>query len=175
MRILTSSGNYFKFDDLESNVIDIRSIGHSISKLCRFNGHTKRHYSVAQHSVITSHLVPKEHAFKALMHDSHEAFSGDITRPILMMFPELQAFEKRIQKFVLSRFGIDDLPDCVHHADMVALATEKRDVCVNPLDDSYEWTSIAGIEPMKDIIVPWEAPDAYIKFLHRFKQLGGQL
>ena len=54
--------------NLSSSDIDIEDIAHSLALQCRYGGHVKFHYSVAQHSVILSYNVPKWLAFPALMH-----------------------------------------------------------------------------------------------------------
>lgn len=79
--------------------ITIEDIAHSLAYQCRFNGHTKRFYSVAEHSVILSQLIePKsevqnlERRLCALLHDAAECYTGDITGPVrtlLNVYPEV--------------------------------------------------------------------------------------
>ncbi|EHX4642962.1 hypothetical protein ABJX56_000961 [Shigella dysenteriae] len=44
----------------------INDIAVSLSNICRFAGHLSHFYSVAQHAVLSSQLVPQEFAFEAL-------------------------------------------------------------------------------------------------------------
>ena len=80
--IPTASGLHFDYRDIMRNEVKIEDIAHALSHLCRFGGHVPRFYSVAQHSVIVSHLVPPEHALGALLHDATEAFVQDVVRPV---------------------------------------------------------------------------------------------
>lgn len=50
--ILTSTGKRFDLFEPDADMIDPRDISHSLAHLCRFNGHTREFYSVAQHSCI---------------------------------------------------------------------------------------------------------------------------
>ena len=68
-RIQTFTGRQFDLADPQRGSIDVVDMAHALSLLCRFNGHVRQHYSVAQHCVIVSHLVPSEHAYAGLLHD----------------------------------------------------------------------------------------------------------
>lgn len=64
--IKTFSGKHFYYDRINKDDIDINDIAVSLSNICRFAGHLSHFYSVAQHAVLCSQLVPQEFAFEAL-------------------------------------------------------------------------------------------------------------
>jgi len=76
--IQARSGRYISFVAPDPNVFCINDIAHALSHTCRFGGHTRDFYSVAQHSVLVSYLVPENDQFAALMHDAAEAYVGDV-------------------------------------------------------------------------------------------------
>jgi 5'-deoxynucleotidase YfbR-like HD superfamily hydrolase len=167
--ILITSGNYFDFLDLKNNKYNIYDIANALSKLCRFNGHVDRFYSVAQHSVFVSAMVPKHLALAALFHDASEAFLGDMTRPLKELFPEYKALEKQVQTHIYKKFSCRHTQDpLIHLADLKALATEKRDL--QSWDDEI-WPVLKDIEPHNEEIIPLAPDDACNLFLERYTYL----
>lgn len=168
--IQTASDGQFFLDVPRAADVKIEDIAHALSNLCRFTGHVRRFYSVAQHSVLVSFECDREDALAGLLHDATEAYVGDVSSPLKSMLPEYRAIEARVWRVIAARFSLpDELPASVRHADAVLLATEKRDL-LGPAPASWgTWPA-----PMLERIDPW-APDwACRNFLSRFRELTAE-
>jgi uncharacterized protein len=166
--IITRSGRRFDFINPEPESIDIEDIAHALSQIGRFTGHTRFFYSVAQHSLLVSCLVPPEHALDGLLHDAHEAYVGDVASPLKRLLPEYMALETRIATAVRARYGLPmQQANAVTLADVTALYTEMRDL----MGGVPKVSAAAAIE-----LVPTEllySPPTLVRdmFLRRFREL----
>jgi hypothetical protein len=167
--ILLSSGRYFDFT--KPTPLTIEEVAHALSNICRFTGHSNQFYSVAQHSVLVSMLLPQPFKLWGLLHDAVEAVVGDMASPLKRLLPEYKALEDRVERVILASFGldVDSKPPEVKQADLVALRTEQRDLM--PASGGL-WTSLQGIEPSLDFrIHPHGPEEARHGFLARYRML----
>lgn len=102
------------FSPLEPHTEDIlpEDIAHSLSLLCRANGHFRCFYSVGQHCLACEEEarcagLSREIRLACLLHDASEAYISDITRPVKLGLPEYRVIEKRLQDTIYRRFGLD--------------------------------------------------------------------
>lgn len=169
--IVIASGQYFDFLNPGASEIFVEDIAQSLSLICRFGGHTRdrRMYSVAQHSVLASYLVPPMYAVDALMHDAAEAVLGDMVKPLKNLLADYRALEFTVEQALFTRFDVRfPLPDCVKHVDRVLLSTEQRDIAAR---HHGEWESTREVEPLPDRIIPVSSDDAYEMFMARYEEL----
>lgn len=165
--ILLRSGNFYDFMAPETSIFLIDDVAHGLANECRFGGQTRVFYSVAQHSVLVSYLVEPEYQLAAMLHDAAEFVLKDIMKPLKRLLPDYQALEARHERIILGRFGITlPLHPSIKVADMIMLATEKRD-----LMPSHEYDDCAGAEPLGEVIVPLAPYLAKRAFLRRYYEL----
>jgi hypothetical protein len=168
--IMTRGGQRFDFRNPHAFNYQIEDIAHSLSQICRFTGHTTRHYSVAQHSVMVSHLVPPEDAMCGLLHDAAEAFLGDVASPLKALLPDYRSLEADVEGAVMVAFGLGAMPASVKHADLIALSSEAA-VLMAP-----EWDRFGLPEPLRDVrtrllISPQTPLEARAAFMARYREL----
>src|SRR5579859_2936777 len=111
--------------DMRPEDIDINDIAHSLSMQCRYNGHCRRFYSVAEHSYWVSKYVEPENALWGLMHDASEAYVTDVPRPLKPFLTDYEHIEFMAQVAIALKFGLPyPIPANVHHIDNRILLDE---------------------------------------------------
>lgn len=152
--ICTYLGN--RFFPLEGRIdrVHLEDIAHGLAYQCRFNGQTSEFYSIAQHSLMVADIVSARHPelrLAALLHDASEAYLGDVVKPLKALLPNYKEIEKNVEEIIASTFGISDMFNpVIKQADMVALATEKRDLMPHSAED---WSYLVGFAPHEEPIV----------------------
>ena len=183
--IVTAGGDELDLQSPQRGHITAWSIAWSLSQINRFNGHAIRPYSVAEHSLLVCEIAAREFGLDphgllaAHLHDAHEAFCGDVVSPAKAQIgPGWADYEARWAHLVRSCFAVltpsRDQIDAIHRADLIALATERRDLMPHT---ATSWSVLEGIEPVSwvDLYSPerralnWE--DWRDRWLDRYHEL----
>ena len=163
----TYTGRVFWPLDPAPQDVCIEDIAHALSMSCRYNGHTRRFYSVAEHSVLVSRHVPPEDALWGLLHDATEAYLPDVIRPIKPHLTGFKEIENRLMDVICQRFQLSQgMPQSVHHADSAILTDEQMQVMGRPPRDWNLPYPGLGVQ-----IRCWLPSDAEADFLSRFHEL----
>jgi uncharacterized protein len=168
--IQTFSGKRFWPLEPSAADVDIHDIAHALSLICRFTGHVRRFYSVAQHAVAVSAIVSPQNALAGLLHDAAEAYLADVARPAKAGIPGLKDIELAIERAVFERFGLPWPPAPeIKAADDRLLATERRDL-LGPCESPWApyWDTV---KPLAHRIDAWDPGHAERRFLQRFFEL----
>lgn len=173
--IATFTGRKWFITDPDPADVCIQDIAHALSLTCRYGGHCREFYSVAEHCVRMSEAVQvnvgnDEIALWALLHDSAEAYLGDVVRPLKQSLPDYKSLEQRTEEVILIGLGVafptKTTWEIVKHYDDVLLMTERRDMINH---NGIAWTSRA--EPLPGKIVPLSPAVAAARYLRRFLDL----
>jgi len=194
----TYSGRRVDLPAPDPSTIEITDIAWGLAHQCRYAGHTVRHYSVAQHSILVSRLLGRQRHSVAirlagLLHDASEAYTTDLPRPMKTLLPGFVEIEDQVQAAIERRFlGLlplaDDERALIKAADNDLLKAEifggvlphgaAAMAIRNPGDGhtSRQW----DLEPVpeyqwREPIHPWPAERAYECFLHTFEDLRWEL
>lgn len=167
--IQTYSGKRINLLDPKVEDICIEDIAQALSMQCRFSGHCKEFYSVAQHSLFVSKMCEPQDALHGLLHDASEAYLVDIPKPLKYSgkFNVYLKFEKKMMKVIYKKFNLSKKePESVTEADRVMLMTEARDLATkfNPID----W---GKVPPAGFTIKAVNPADAKTLFLNRYNEL----
>lgn len=158
--ILTASQRKFWPLNPDWGDIVIEDIAHALSNKCRFTGHTKTFYSVAQHSVLVARNCIDQRW--GLLHDAAEAYLPDVAKPIKNYLEGFQAIESKILRCVAYRFGLpEEIPEEIGIVDQRMCLTEMRDL----MDGASRF------EAYDLKIVPWSPKVARDNFIQAFRTI----
>lgn len=135
----TYLGNRIDLTYPDPRQISIIDIAQALGNQCRFTGQVAEFYSVAEHCMHCSDLVPDEYKLAALLHDAQEAFIADLSTPMKAEVGRAyRDVEDRIVHALDHRFDMRgqliELPQCVKDADRSMLMTE-RDALFGKYED----------------------------------------
>lgn len=170
-RLPLLSGGFFDFEKPEDSIYTIEDVAIGLSRVFRFNGHTLYPYTVAQHCVVLSRIVPDSLALSALLHDGSEAFISDIVRGAKELFSDYRCKECHIMEDLFWR-TVDSpwvpISRALSQYDKALGDTEAlflKGKCADPLHDPWLKT-VAGYSSW------WLSPnDAALCFLNRWEEL----
>ncbi len=127
--VTLASGTQFDLLNPDREPLLIEDIAHGLAHTCRFAGQCPQFYSVAQHSVLVSQLLPDSLAPHGLLHDASEALMGDLHSGLKSRLPEYKRLETALLTAIYRQFKLNTevlKPPAVAHADRVALVLECR-------------------------------------------------
>ena len=111
IEIHTGDGRLMDICDPQLEDIKLDDIAHALSNICRFGGHYPVFYSVAEHCVHAATLARYQgiglRAQRALLlHDAHEAYIGDMVKPIKEQLNNLGDIAAKLDKVISQKFNV---------------------------------------------------------------------
>ena len=173
--IQTLSGRRINPLDAAPEDIDPGDIARALANTCRFGGHAKAFYSVAQHSAIVCDLLEEHGAtpdelMAALLHDASEAYLGDLPHPLKHRSELGAAFrvaEKKLEAVIVERFALPDAAARIKPLDRALLATERRIFS----EVTWHWPELDGVDALDLEIEPWTPDRARDEFTRRYERI----
>lgn len=169
MFMQTYTGLAFDFLSPDPDKIVIEDIAHALSLLCRYGGHTRRFYSVAEHSIFVSQL--NHYRLEGLLHDATEAYLGDMIYPLKAALPAYKELEHNLMGVIAEKFNLTyPFPEIISIVDKRMLGTEREQAM---LPCEKEWYHVG--EPFPDLKLQFYDPkEAEERFLSRYYFLTGE-
>jgi hypothetical protein len=174
-----TGGRFYLNHDEDLDQINVEDIGHALSMNCRYNGHSHEFYSVAEHSVLISMLVPKEIALQGLLHDATEAYLSDICRPFKKHLKDYDKLEDRVYHRIATKYGLPaELDKRIKFYDVAICRLEAERFMKSK---AFGWGIPVDSLPLAEFqektgfehIPCWEWREAKQRFYDRFTELSG--
>lgn len=156
-----------KFRPLEpvADDIKIEDIAHSLSMMCRANGHYDSFYSVAAHCLncydeAVSRRESPRVRLACLLHDATESYISDVTRPVKKYLEQYKNIECELANVIYEKF-------------LGSLLTEYEAKVVRTIDDAmlyYEFLEFAAVNLLDEPPYVAATPDFYRGTMKRVEQ-----
>lgn len=170
----THSGRLVDLLNPSPDDVCLDDIAHHLARVCRFGGAVRDYYSVASHSVYVACNIDGGPALRraALLHDSAEAYLGDMVSGLKRTMPAFRDAEDLWEAAIEAHFGVKwrHVP-AIKEADLRARLSEARD-----LFDDYPRAELLGGEgdrrPFATACAPRAPADAEWDFRRLAWELG---
>jgi 5'-deoxynucleotidase YfbR-like HD superfamily hydrolase len=163
----TASGVQFWPLDPRPEEIRIEDIAHGLAHVCRWGGHSRSHFSVAQHSILVASHLPPGLKLQGLLHDATEAYLGDMIRPLKRNMEAFREAEYRLWMVIAEKWNLPlECDPAVKEADERALETERQDLC-----HQNAMLASNGLPRFPETIHSWYPQYASGMFLLTFREL----
>lgn len=191
--IQTHRGLAFDLSRPLPSMVCIEDIAHAEATINRYTGHAAWPYSIGQHSLMVAEIVAAtapELGLAALLHDAPEVYTNDLSSPMKALLRKhadegsdpfdhsaFDAIDAEIERVIHHKFKISLTPEAhriIKQADLIALATEKRDLFGPPPQAGWgDATGFALPEPLPRACERWTWQAAEDRFLQAFERYGG--
>ena len=140
-RIMTWAG-WLDLEAPDVSAWTLEGLGAALHRIRRWHALDAPEWSVCQHSLLVYEVLRGSHdttTLLGLLHDAHEAITGDIPQPVKgMLGPRIHRLQRRLDRAILRRFAPDLLPAwregtaarTIAHADQIAAQAENA--CLFP-------------------------------------------
>ncbi len=161
--------------NIHPDQIVIEDIAHALAFQCRFNGHCREFYSIAQHSILMAlKFTNTVMQLYGLFHDAAEAYLGDMISPLKKVMPEFKTHEQTLQNRIFTKFCYGT-PEYRHQqrlkeCDTALLIYEAYHLMPSR---GLNWREEAGLVPRTEISfrTPKEAEKEFLDMANLFRSL----
>lgn len=163
------SGRMVHVLTLTPEEVEPADLAHHLACSNRWSGGTVEPFSVALHSLMVADILAKfgpRLELYGLLHDAHEAYLGDICRPVKACFDMLAPgvlarLEHTVDRAIFHRFGLsmpsEEERRQIKAADQIATATEARDLVPEAIDGEKDWRiHLPPPMPGRLLPLPWK-------------------
>ena len=189
----TFTGRLVDVEHPSPDAVDIQDVAHALSMICRFGGHCRDFYSVAEHSVLVERSAPpanpewdeaadaetndlhyRKGRLALLLHDAAEAYVGDLITPLKGLLAGAEQLEADWLEAIEQKFDLGtrlSRPSLfVKQSDLAVLAAEVV-ALLHPVQPTW-WGVVERPRQKQNICINcWPPGMARRKFLDHFYAL----